>query len=272
MKFFKSIHFALTIILLFILVITLTGTIIFLPSCKANKNNGKPKIIIKGSETELPLITNYSYEFQEQNAIDISVSGGGSNAGISDLFEQRIDIANSSRIITEEEKKTLTEKRVKWVQAIIGVDAIAIITHRSLNIEYISLDQLSAVFSGKVTNWQQIGGPDKPIHPYGRKSSSGTHDFMKHRLHIDAYKTGMKEFETYADILNCVKNDSDAIAYVSSSCIKQNVAKAAQGVYVMNVFIDNAKDLSPFDEEAINTGDYALIRPLFQYYNAANTN
>src|ERR1700739_479606 len=104
MKPLKSIPFVFTVVCVFVLGLILTG-IIILQSCKQNKTKVIPKIIIRGSETELPLIANYGYEFQEQNAIDISVSGGGSNAGISDLFEQRIDIANSSRIITEEEKK-----------------------------------------------------------------------------------------------------------------------------------------------------------------------
>ena len=250
----------------------LTGVIILFSSCKSNKNSTGPKLLIRGSETELPLIENYAYEFKETNAIEISVSGGGSNKGIDDLMAQRIDIANSSRIITEEEKNKLSERKIKWVQAIIGVDAIAIITHPSLHIESISLYQLSVIFNGKVTNWQQIGGPNKPIHLYGRKSSSGTHDFMKHRLNIDEYSSDIKEFDTYADILNSVKNDSNSIAYVSSSCIKQNIAKSAQNVFSMKVFIDNELDLSPFDEEAINSGDYALIRPLFQYYDEANAN
>ncbi|HWY37725.1 MAG TPA: phosphate ABC transporter substrate-binding protein [Bacteroidia bacterium] len=256
-----------------IFVIVLVFSVVFVTACKMNKQEtAQTKIILKGSETELPLITNFGYEYEEKKTATISVSGGGSNAGISELMDGKIDIANSSRIITDEEKNTLAKKNVKWMQAIVSVDAIAIITHPSLHIENISLDQLSAIFSGKITNWIQIGGPYRPINPYGRGPSSGTHDFMKHRLHIDAFRPQMKEFDTYSEILNAVKNDSNAIAYVSSSCITQNVSKASTSVFVMKVFIDNALDYSPFDEEAINTGDYALIRPLFQYYNAANPN
>lgn len=147
-----------------------------------------------------------------------------------------------------------------------------IITHPSLHLNYISLYQLSAIYIGRITNWKQIGGPDKPIHLYGRKPGSGTHDFMKHRLGLDRYAESTREFEVYEDIIHGVRSDPFAIGYISSSCIKQNISKHAQSVFVMNVFIDNSMDYSPFDADAISTGDYPLIRPLFQYYDASSGN
>ena len=268
----RSSLIVLTGITISLVTITTITILSLLYSCRPNKQNSGSKLIIKGSETELPLVSNYGYEFQELNGIEINVTGGGSNAGLSDLIDQKIDIANSSRIVTNEEKEILLKKNIKWNQAIIGVDAVAIITHRSLHIENISLDQLTAIFNGKITNWEQIGSLNRPIRVYGRKPSSGTHDFMKHRLHIENYSDNIREFDTYADIISAVKNDSNAVAYISSSAIKQNMQKSMQEVSIINVFMDNSLSYSPFDEEAIYSGDYPLIRPLFQYFDATNKN
>lgn len=249
----------------------MAGAGLLFPGCKTEQNK-KPDLVLTGSETELPLVSSFAAEFQAGNALNISLSGGGSNTGIRDLIEGRIDIANSSRIVTDYETEVLRSKKVKWIQAIIGSDAIAIITNRTFQIESLSLEQISAVFSGKATNWKEVGGPDRPIHPFGRNSRSGTHDYMKHRLNIDNYKPNMSEYETYAEILNAVKNDSNAIAYVSASCLPKNVPVREQPVHVVNVFMDGENGISPFNEEAISSGEYIFVRPLLQYYDSANTN
>jgi len=254
------------------LILLLTAGVSLLFACCTTESTKKPDLVLTGSETELPLVNSFAAEFQAANAASISLSGGGSNTGIRDLMEGKIDIANSSRIVTDYETEVLHSKKVKWVQAIIGSDAIAIITNRTFQIESLSLEQISAIFSGKATNWKEVGGPDRPIHPFGRNSRSGTHDYMKHRLNIDNYKPNMDEFETYAEILSAVENDPNAIAYVSASCLQKNVPVREQAVHVVNVFMDGQDGLSPFNEEAINSGEYVFVRPLFQYYDSANTN
>ncbi len=249
------------------------GNCLLLTNCKeATKEIAKPDIVISGSETEFPLISSFAEEFENANKLSISVSGGGSNTGMRDLMKGEIDIANSSRVISESEMNTLKEKNVKWAQVIVGSDAIAIVTNRAFQIGSLSLSQLSAIFSGKVSNWKDVGGPDRPIHSYGRNFNSGTHDYMKHRLNINNFKSAMNEYETYAEIIANVKKDKGAIGYVSLSCLEKNVPKKYETIHIVNVLLETENDFSPFDEEAINSGEYPLIRPLFQYYDAANTN
>lgn len=251
----------------------LAGIALLFAACESTPTEpslNEADMTIKGSETELPLIGNFVDTFQSKNKLTISLAGGGSNAGLRSLMDQQIDIATSSRVVTEEEKEKLQSEKVKWTQVIIGADAIAIITNKDFQIESLSLQELSAIFSGKVTNWNDVGGPNRPINMYGRNSNSGTHDYMKHRLAVN-YSPKIREYETYAQILDQIKSDPNGIAYVSASCIKNTSPKEAE-VHVVNVQLDNEKDYSPFDEEAINTGEYAFIRPLFQYYNASNKN
>jgi phosphate transport system substrate-binding protein len=246
---------------------------LLLVNCKTKNEHLTDKITIKGSETELFLIKRFAEAYKAQNNhVDINVTGGGSGAGIEALIRGQVDMANSSRLINEHEMNAFEQANEKWVQSIVAVDAIAIITNPKLYINSVSLYQLSAIYNGKITNWKQIGGRDMPIHLIGRRPGSGTHDFMKHRLNIAAYSESIMEYEKYEDILNEVKNDSCAIAYISAAFVKQNIPKSVMPVFVMNVFLDNKMDYSPFDEKAIYSGDYALIRPLFQYYKASSAN
>lgn len=248
------------------------GTSLFFSNCKQETKVSTPDMVITGSETELPLITSFADEFQKQNKMSISLSGGGSNVGMKDLMDKKIDIANSSRVITDAETTILKGKNVKWAQVIIGSDAIAIVTNKSFQIGNLSLMQLSAIFNGKASNWKDVGGPDRPIHTYGRNSSSGTHDYMKFRLNINNFASQINEYETYAEIIANVKNDTNAIGYVSLSCLEKDVPKKYETIHVVEISMENENAYSPFNEEAINSGEYPLIRPLFQYYDDANAN
>src|SRR5687767_1514940 len=147
-----------------------------------NDQSTEPTITIKGSDTEFELVSEFARIFSEREGISIDVEGKGSSSGIEKLIEGKIDIANSSREMTEEEREEALQNGVNPVQAIIATDAIAFITHPQLGIDSLSVMQVKQILSGHILNWKELGGPDLPIKIYGRNTRSGTYKFIQNRF------------------------------------------------------------------------------------------
>lgn len=224
-------------------------------------------IKIAGSESEKPLVMALSDEYHKTHtSLQFDVKGGGTDEGISALITGRANIANASRSINAEELKTAEVSGINIHQAIIAQDVIAIITHSSVGVEYITVADLARIYDGTVTNWKDLGGNDEPIYPIGRSVGSGTRTYMLHRLGLEAFAQGIIEFETYEEIVNNVSAMRGSIAYVSNRSIHYNDGKLNPSVWVMNVSLNGMPFTSPLNKEDILYNDYPLMRPLFQYY------
>ncbi|HTF05124.1 MAG TPA: phosphate ABC transporter substrate-binding protein [Bacteroidia bacterium] len=226
------------------------------------------QITICGSESEKPLAVLLTDEYHKQKPeITFDVKGGGSDAGIKALLDRKTDVALSSRLISDVEMGNAATLDVNVHQVIVAVEAVAIITHPSVGVEFITVADLAAVYDGRIRNWKELGGPDMEIYPVGRKHGSGTRSYMLHRLSIEEFCPQTIEFETYEDILSTVKTNRGAIAYISSRFISYAEGRLDPAIWVMNVSLNGMPFISPVDREAIEYGDYALMRPLFQYYS-----
>ncbi|QSJ16066.1 substrate-binding domain-containing protein [Nostoc sp. UHCC 0702] len=106
----------------------------------------------------------------------------GSGTGIKMLLDGQISFAESSRYIRDYESLRATALGIKLKQVPIGIDAIAIAVHPSLNISGLSVEQFKGIYTGQITNWQQVGGPNLPITPYSRPDDSGTTEFVKDNI------------------------------------------------------------------------------------------
>jgi phosphate transport system substrate-binding protein len=222
---------------------------------------------IAGSESEKPLVLALADEYSKTHTtLQFNITGGGTNEGISALITGRATVASASRIISSEELNTAKVSGIEIHQAIIAQDVIAIITHPSAGVEYITVADLKSIYDGSVTNWKALGGNDQPIYPIGRSIGSGTRTYMLHRLALDAFSPKTIEFETYEDIVNNVAVMPGAIAYVSNRYIYSSDGVLNSSVWVMNVSLNGMPYTSPLNREDIQYGDYPLMRPLFQYY------
>lgn len=114
---------------------------------------------IKGSDTELQLVSNFAEAYLEkQPDSEITVEGGGSGTGIAALISERTDIANSSRKIKEEEIEEAKNNGVNPREFIIARDCITIIINENNPIENLTVEEVSNIFSGKTTRWDELGG------------------------------------------------------------------------------------------------------------------
>lgn len=237
-------------------------------SSKTNLEDRSSVIKIKGSESEYNLIQFFTSEYKKENSeAFIEVAGGGSSVGIEALINGQIDIANSSRRVYEEEFQLGEKKGVILVPVIIALDAVAIITNSRTGIDSLSLNQLAEIFSGRISNWKNVGGEDMPIKIYGRNTSSGTYKYLLERLAIEKYSDHIVVKANNMDIINTVKNEKGSIAYTSLGAIMDEFGKPNKDIWAINIYFDGGKSHSPYELDAVKAGEYPLIRSLYQYSN-----
>jgi phosphate transport system substrate-binding protein len=133
----------------------------------------------KGSDTIVNVALAWAEAYTAQRReVRIAVTGGGSGTGIAALINGTVDIANASRAMKPEELERARTNGVEPVEHVIAADAIAVVVHPSNPVDGLTIDQLSEIFTGQVTNWRDVGGEDRPIVLLSRESNSGTHIYF----------------------------------------------------------------------------------------------
>ncbi len=222
---------------------------IFAPAFAASE-----KITIKGSTTVLPIAQVAAEIFMDRNpSIDISVQGGGSGVGIAALIDGTTDIADASRKIKSKEIEKAQAKGINPNEIVVAMDGIAVILHPSNKIEALNRTATNDIYTGKISNWSELGGPNKKIVIISRDSSSGT-------------------FETFEGLaLNKEKVRADALTAASNQAVAQTVAQTpgAIGYVGLGYLTPKVKDIRvdgvKCTKKTILSGDYALARPLHMY-------
>lgn len=236
------------------------------PNISADSDEGKTKIKIKGSESELNLVNYFASEFIKDNKnIAIHAAGGGSGKGIKSLLENNVDLAISSRPINEDELETAQIRGLVPVPIIVGLDAVAIITNHQVGVDSLSLDKLSNIFNGTIKNWKEVGGADSPIKVYRRGEMSGTYFYISDRLSIKEYASGTIVKNENHEIIDAVKKDKGAISYVSLGSLIDSNGKPNPDIWALSTYYDGGRAHSPYENEAVKSGEYPLVRPLYQY-------
>ncbi len=196
----------------FVLVFYILITLCF-ANCKERQT-----LKIAGSETMNAMMRFLGSEYQNINSdIKVEVEGGGSELGIDLLRKGNIDIAVSSRDLTQVEfddlRKTGNLDKVR-----IAYDGVAIVVHPQNKIEKMHLKQISDVFSGNLKNWKELGGMDSPIQIVIRNDKSGTKDYFD--THILRQKDlGAAEYEKnrkreFPENAKIVKDNSEMADYI----------------------------------------------------------
>jgi phosphate transport system substrate-binding protein len=157
-----------------------------LVGCAPSENGGRtlaprPSSAIenKGSDTMVNLALAWAEAYGRLHPdVQIAVTGGGSGTGIAALINGTVDMANASRDIKAEERAQAEANGIEPVEHVVAGDAIAIVVHPSNPVQALSIAQLADIYSGQITNWQEVGGEDRPIVLLSRESNSGTHVFF----------------------------------------------------------------------------------------------
>lgn len=216
---------------------------------------------VKGSDTCLPLVQKEAESYMNGDAKrSVTVIGGGSGVGISALIEGSTDIAMASRKMKFDEKKKINEAGKASKEVIIAYDALAVIINPLNPVKNLTREQLSDIFTGKITNWKQVGGPDMPIVTYSRETSSGTYEFFKTSvLKNKNYKSGIMSMPATGAVVQSVSQTPGAIGYVGLAYLNSKVK-------AVSVSYDNGKTYVEPTKANAKSKVYPIVRPLFLYY------
>ena len=185
-------------------------------------------ITINGSTTVLPFAQAAVEKFMSSNhGINISISGGGTGNGLKALADKTANIANASRFIKLDEVKTAIANGVYPVPFAVALDCLLPMVHPSNPVNGLTTQQLRDIYSGKTTNWKDVGGNDSAIVVVGRDTSSGTYGTWQEMIMDVEEKTRVTaRAQTVASsgaMLSTVANNRNAIGYDGIGYINETV-------------------------------------------------
>jgi phosphate transport system substrate-binding protein len=217
------------------------------------------KITVKGSDTMVILAQRWAELYMKQHPeVSIQVTGGGSGVGLAALINGTTDIANSSRPIKNTEMEKLKSRyNTLGVEIPCAKDGITIYLHESNKVDELTLQQLSDIYTAKITNWKQVGGEDAEIKLYGRENSSGTYVYFKESVVKDDYAASCQTLPGTAAVVNAVKKDVNGIGYGG--------AAYAEGVKHCKVKKDSGSTAYFPNAESIAQNQYPITRYLYMY-------
>ncbi|HSV43666.1 MAG TPA: phosphate ABC transporter substrate-binding protein [Candidatus Bathyarchaeia archaeon] len=228
----------------------------------------KNSIQIKGSDTMVNLGQAWAEKYMEEKpGAFVAVTGGGSGTGFSSLISGTCDVAMSSRNIKEKEIGLAQKKGINPNEIEVALDGLAVVVNPINPIDKLTLDQLAAIFTGKIVNWKELGGRDEKIVLLSREVNSGTHVYFKEHVLRKNDPNSQEEFAPSALMLSSsqaiadeVTGNSAAIGYYGMGYISPSqkpvaIAKTDKDAYVAPT-IENVLD-----------GKYPISRPLFVYTN-----
>jgi phosphate transport system substrate-binding protein len=226
----------------------------------------------KGSDTIVNLALAWAERYQNLHPeIRISVTGGGSGTGIAALINGTVDIANASRKIKPEEIETARDNGVEPVEFTIAKDAIAVIVNPQNPINQLTLQQLSDIYSGKINNWAEIGGDNRPVVRLSRETNSGTHVYFLEQVLRLGVKDNKTLFSTDTLLLPSsegigaeIRQNPNAIGYDGLGYVTEEMKVVAVAETFTNDYIlPSAK--------TVNNGTYPIARDLYMYTNGEPT-
>jgi phosphate transport system substrate-binding protein len=216
---------------------------------------------VKGSDTCLPLSQKFAEVYGNKNSgSGISVIGGGSGVGISALLSGTTDIAQSSRKMKIDEKMKIQESGKSLKEVVIAYDALSVIVNPSNPINKLTREQLEGIFTGKISNWKQVGGQDLKIIVYSRETSSGTYEFFKEVvLKKKNFASNALLMAATGAVVQSVSQTKGAIGYVGLAYLEKDIKP-------INVSFDQGKNFVEPTVQNAKTKKYPITRPLFYYY------
>ena len=196
-----------------------------------------------GSTSMEKVIGALSEAFMEANSkVTVTYNPTGSSTGIQAVQEGRCDIGLSSRALKDEEKASGLQETV------LAYDGIAVIVNPANPEEDLTLAQIADIYTGKITNWSELGGSDSEIVLIGREGGSGTRSGFEEIVEVKDLCQYRQELSSTGDVIATVAQNPGAIGYASLASVKDTVKAVKVG------------GVTP-SEETVKDGTYAIQRP-----------
>lgn len=207
------------------------------------------RLVITGSSTVAPLVSELGKAYEAENpGVRIDVQTGGSSRGVADVRQGVADLGMISRALAAEEADLRGDA--------IALDGISLILHQDNGVRALTSEQVAAIFTGEIDNWQELGGADAPITVVNKAEGRAT-------LELFLAYFQLRNGDVQADVVigdnqqgvQTVAGNVNAIAYLSIGAAQTS---QADGIPIQLITIDGIEP-SP---EAIEDGSFPLVRPL----------
>jgi len=210
----------------------------------AADSTGDSSLVVDGSTTVGPIAKAFAEYYMERNpGVNITVSESGSGNGAKSLINSTCDVADMSRFMKDSEFKAAADKGVMPVAHVVALDGIAVIVH------------VRDIYTGTITNWKQVGGPNKAIVVCSRDTNSGTYEtFEKLVMNKEKMGSGTEYYGSNGAVHKKVSTTVTAIGYVGLGFVDRKV----KGLEINGI--------AP-NPETVKSGKYQIARPLFMFTN-----
>ena len=223
-------------------IISLLTAAMLLICMLAGCSDNKEAVTTDGSTSMSKVIGALGEAFETDTGINVTYNATGSGAGIQAVQEGRCDIGLSSRNLKDEEKANGLEG------TILAYDGIAIIVNPNNPVNDLDVETIAKIYTGEITNWNEVGGNDAEIVLIGREAGSGTRDGFESITDTDDKCKYRQELTSTGDVITTVAGNPDAIGYASLASVKDTVkALTVDGVVP--------------SEATIKDGSYVVQRP-----------
>lgn len=232
------------------MIIAMTGAVFTGCGNNSISNDGTVTITVSGSTSVGPLMEKIAEKYEEENSnISIEINQTGSSAGIKDAMDGISQIGMSSRNLKDEEA-------AKLKATVLAYDGVAVITNTGNSVKELTIAQIRDIFTGKITNWSEVGGSNAPIVVVSREAGSGTRTAFEEGV-------GYSEEELVkdatiskgnGDVKTTVSTNENAIGFVSFEYVDDAISSI------------NVNGIEPTAAN-VKAGSYALSRPFLAVTN-----
>jgi len=217
-------------------------------------------LTVKGSDTMVILAQRWAEQYMNANPGKIvQVTGGGSGTGIAALINGTTEICMASRAMKTDEKRKLRDRyQTMGVEIPVAKDGLSIFLNQQNPVKELSFAQLRDVYTGAITSWKQLGGPEAQIVLYGRENSSGTYVYFKDNVLLGRdFSPRCQTLPGTAAVVNAVAKDPNGIGYGG--------AAYAKGIKECAVKKDAASPAVLPSAATVKNGSYPVTRDLYLY-------
>lgn len=211
-------------------------------------------IVMDGSTTVGPIAKAFAEYFMQRNpGINVTVGESGSGNGARSLLNQTAHIGTMSRFMRDTEFKAAVDGGVMPVAHVVALDGLPILVHPSNPVSDLTVDQVRDIYAGRITNWRQVGGPNRTIIAISRDTNSGTYEtFNNMVMRRTEIASGVEYVGSNGAVRQRIQTTPAAIGYAGLGFVDETVkALKIEGV-------------EP-SEKTVRTGEYAIARPLYMF-------
>ena len=242
--------------------------VLFLSTASAFAAKDDNSIQIKGSDTMVNLAQSWAEKYMEENSGDfVAVTGGGSGTGLSSLISGSCDIAMSSRNIKDKEIALAKQKGINPFEIKVALDGLAVVISPANPVDKLTLEQLAGIFTGKISNWKEVGGKEARIVVLSREVNSGTHVYFKEHVLRSNNASGKEEFAPSALMLSSSQAIADEVAANPSAIGYYGMGYISNKQKTIAVARDEKSEYVSPSIENVLSGKYPISRPLYLYTN-----